>query len=840
MRVPAILFLFIVWLASTSTARSTDTARSSDETYLDGLRHRHLYRLAQTFCLEQLARSDLSEPRRGRFVVQLSRCFAEHALHTKPSDREPLWEQAIAVTERFTTDYPNSPSWPLARLQTALVYLAHGESLRRQIELISNPGPRKQQATESLRAAIKITKQLERFLGSQLRATARPSAKAGDRLDEKDLRWLQIHARFHHARALRNQGELFPMGSPDRVAALRSAIELFGPLAKLDDSQPLAWQSRVQMIACSRLMGNFVETKRQLQRWQDGTPSPATRTALQTQWLLLELSRHKVPAALHRIEQQERGQWYRDALWDDTVLQVFLSAAAAAAGNGDTTKAAAWRNRAAARLPHIQRYGSFWKSRAETLLARSMGHGSRTAGELRTLARAAAGFYRSGEIDEALKAYDRARGAANEQGAQDQYFDLSFTAAAIENERKHYTEAAKRFRALALAAPKHPRAAEAHLLAVFNRAQAARQRKPVVLDEYLAWLDEHIRMWPHAKSTDQARWWQGQVYEQQGKWDEAIAVLRGISPDHKQFLPALHELAECFSEKFAEGSATGEDLMAAAQEATAWFRQLVVGSDNRWPQRWSPNQLEAALIASRFMLKYTGDSQHAEEMLRQAFSQARGASESWNAAARGLLALALVGQRRTEEAIPLLEQLLDGTASQRLELLQGIERIETGDPSPPEALSSIRLKLAQSLESDQHTLSESQRRAWQLAWARSLSAAGQLDEAARRYAALLDIPGNNSTARYEYAQLLSRGNDHASLEQALALWREVLGRAKPQSQRWFEAKYQLARAHFHLGDSERAAKIIRLTQVLHPELGNPRLKAQFIELLTRCEQPSSP
>ncbi len=834
MQVAAFPLVLILWLAAT-VAQSAGTPHSADQRFVDGLRQRNLYRLAQTFCLKQLSRSDLSDEQRAQFVIQLSRSFAEHALHSKPNDREPLWQQAGAVAERFTTDYPDSPSWSLVRMQTALVFLARGESLRRQIELASDPGKRPQQANEYLRASIEITDQLDRLLTSQLRTIARPSAKPGGGLSEAELRWLQIHARFHRARASRNQGELFPLGSPDRVAALRSAIDRFKQLAKLDDSQPLAWKSRVAMIACFRLMGNFAEAQRQLQHWTTSTPPPWVRTALQTQWLLLNLSRQNVSAAIARIEQHEHGKWQRDPLWDDAVVQVFLAAAQSASTSGNARQAATWRNRAAGRLRYIERHGLFWVHRAEARLARSVLNDSHTPGELQTLARAAAGFYRSGEFNEAMKAYDRARDTAKKQGNQDQFFDLSFTAAAIEQQRKHVAEAAKRFRALALAVPNHSRAAEAHLMAVYNSAQAARQEKPVVLDEYLLWLDEHIRTWPHSESANQARWWQGRVYKQQGKWGAAIAVLRGISPEHEQFIPALDEMAECYDEQFAAAAAKGEDVRASAQQAAQWFQQWVVGADNHWPERWSPTHLEAALIAARFMLTYTGDPLHAEAMLRQAISQSSNASESWKVRANGLLALALAGQGRSEEAIPLLEPLIESAAVQRLELLLGLQRLDITNASS-KALSSIRLKLAQSLEGDQHTLTVTQRRDWQLAWARALVAAGQRDKAARRYAALVDTQGDNDTARHEYAQLLARSDNRGSLEHSLTLWRGILRRADPQSERWFEAKYQLARAHFQLGDQERAAKIIRLTQVLHPELGNPKLKAQFIELLARCEQ----
>lgn len=828
-----IMLLFLA--VAVPALQAAEPQGTADQQFIDGLRERHLYRLAQTFCLEQLARTDLSEARRAQLVVQLSQSFAEHALHTKPGERDPLWQQAAKVTEQFATEYPESIQWPKVRLQTALVYLAHGESLRRQLELSSKPGDLPEKAYDSLRAAIDITDQLDQMLDSRLRAVSRPSSVPHEEFSEGELRWLQIQAQFYRGLASRNQGELFPMGSPDRVAALRSAIERFEALSKLDDSQAMAWKSRVEMIACYRLMGNLAEAGRHLQHWTASEPPAVVQTELQTQGLLLDLAQDNLTAAVKRIQQHEQDDWQRTAEWDDAVLQVCLAVSTAAAAQGDVAQATAWRNQAVARLPQIARHGQFWKRRAETQLARSVSNDVQSPDELQTLVRAAAGFYRSGEFDEAVAAYDRARVAANQQGQSDQFFDLSLTAAAIEQEQDHHAAAAKRFRELSLAVPGNDRAAEAHMTAVYNCAQAARAHRPVVLDEYLAWLDEHIRTWPEAASSDQARWLLARVYQQQGQWDQAIATLQGISAENEQFVPALKLLADCYEAKIAATTEAGEDASSTATEATQWFKQLVVGSDNRWPERWSPAHREAALLAAQFLLLHSNDPRGAEQLLQQAMSQAGGATEAWTAKANGLLALSLAGQGRSDEAIPLLEQLLNAPAEQRLELLLGLEGLGRGNASSSNELSAVRLKLAQSLEPDQHTISVEERRQWQLAWARALAAAGQTEDASRRYAALLEAQSDNQAAQYEYAQLLADSSDRASLQRALKLWLDVLAGADPQSQRWFEAKYHLARTHFQLGDPGRAAKIIRLTQVLHPELGTPQLKQQFTELLARCQ-----
>src|SRR5581483_5227998 len=101
-------------------------------------------------------------------------------------------------------------------------------------------------------------------------------------------------------------------------------------------------------------------------------------------------------------------------------------------------------------------------------------------------------------------------------------FDAAFTAAAIEQERGKHAEAAKRFRQLSLDQPKLSRAADAHLLAIFNQAQTLSGAPPAALEEYARWLEEQSTNWPSEAVTNQARLWLGRLREQQQAWPAAI------------------------------------------------------------------------------------------------------------------------------------------------------------------------------------------------------------------------------------------------------------------------------------------------------------------------------
>ena len=57
-------------------------AQSFDARFLDGLRERQLFSLAEKFCRDRLARPALPEPRRAELSIELSRCLTEEAWKT--------------------------------------------------------------------------------------------------------------------------------------------------------------------------------------------------------------------------------------------------------------------------------------------------------------------------------------------------------------------------------------------------------------------------------------------------------------------------------------------------------------------------------------------------------------------------------------------------------------------------------------------------------------------------------------------------------------------------------------------------------------------------------------
>ena len=77
-------------VALLAAAAGAVRAEPSDEAFIEGLRARRLFSLAETYCRDRLAEADLSDPDRAELVIELARTYAQHALNTSPAERGPL------------------------------------------------------------------------------------------------------------------------------------------------------------------------------------------------------------------------------------------------------------------------------------------------------------------------------------------------------------------------------------------------------------------------------------------------------------------------------------------------------------------------------------------------------------------------------------------------------------------------------------------------------------------------------------------------------------------------------------------------------------------------------
>jgi len=550
----------------------------------------------------------------------------------------------------------------------------------------------------------------------------------------------------------------------------------------------------------------------------------------------LALAADNLPDALAIVAQGRNIKEQSSPQLDYAFLETYLAAWRLASRQGGGDQAKHWQSKAGGQVRLMDElYGPYWTRRAEMLLARYV-RAAPGDGDLAMLVRAAESSFRSGRPDESIEAYRRAARSALEQGNTARAFELRYIAASIEHQRGRHAAASAAYAELAREMPTNPAAAEAHLLAIYHAAQLAREAPGDPLGSYEKMLQEHLRMWPDGPAVDQVRRRLGRLREHRGDLGGAVEAYRSISPVQPDFLADVEAVERCCKRLIENRKAAGEPIGQIATDAATWFESLVVGPGGRLPQRWSPVQRYAALAAARMLLDYTDKGYaRAERILSSAIKGAADAPADWKSSAQALLVYSLAGGGRIAEASNVLGSLSAGPPQELLTLLEGLGRVGAKSPNNLRSqLADLQLRAVDVLRPRSAALDASARRRIERITAEALAAAGRTSEAIRAYKGLAKSYPRNAQVQEAYASLLSGQGDRVSLQAALSKWRELEKHSAAGSDRWFRAKYSEALIHYRLGDRKKAAKIITLLKLLHPELGGPAMKTQFEELLARC------
>lgn len=825
------LAILACWpLASTQAAEA-----GHDEAFLAGLRARRLFRLAESYCQEQLDRTDLSPARQATLVIELSRTLAEHALQSKPEAAQQHWDQASDVIARFVAQHANHPRLALVQTQDALILLARGELLTQQAAVLANPAAVLEEARTHLRGAIRQLQKLDTAVDEGLRRAGNP--KNDDELSEREWYHLQTNIRYQWARAFRNQGLTYPPESPDRTDCLGQATQLLQPLAQRESDEALVWDSRLDLIQCARLQGDLAMAERFIHACEQDRLLPAEfALRVRAERIRLHLAEQQIAKALAQVVIDPAKMGFHSIAYDNAALEATLIGWRTATENKDEAEAALLQKQAAQLVLAIREvHGPYWGRRAATLEASYVGSAKGTT-DPAALARAADQFYLGGQLDEAIAGYERAREQALAASQPTLAFELGYKAAAIDHKRQKHKEAAERFLKIALAAKELPRAGEAHLWAIYHTGQLARQAEPPDLSGYEALLKSHLELWPKDPSTSQALLWWGRLDEARSAWEAALDHYRQIAVSDPRFATALEGMQRVAEHRMRELEDKAESTDAWANQCAETFASILTGGSQRYPERYGDVERQLALASARLWLTSSvAKYDQAARVLEAALQGSPDAPAEWLASAQSSLVLALAGMGKHAEAIELLSKTTGGKAGELLITLDGLSQIAAdGSPEVRRSLATLQLRSIELLEEKVADLTPAQRQMLDLTFARASAQVENPQKALAIYAALVKTYPKDARMQEEFALLLLEQGEATSLQAALGRWQDLERGSKPGSDRWLRAKYYLALTHFKLGEKEQAAKLIDILEVLHPELGGATWKRRFQTLRSDC------
>ena len=445
-------------------------------------------------------------------------------------------------------------------------------------------------------------------------------------------------------------------------------------------------------------------------------------------------------------------------------------------------------------------------------------------------------LYRTGQSDEALAAYDRAQEDALAAHDNETAFSAGYRAATVEHQRKRYQAAAERFRKLAIDLPKHNKAAGAHLLAIYDTAQLAREQPKRDSAGYLELLKEHLTHWPSGATAVQARLWLGSLYESRRQWRDAMSCYQDVALQPSKAVEAVAGVVRSCAQWLATMPA-GEARQQAADEAIQWFEQYIVNARGEEIKPWPPASREAALAAARLWLAEVPHGfMQAHEVAAAALEKSPDAPAEWKNSIGIIKVAALARQGRVSEAAAALDKITAGLPRELQLLMDQLSQAAApATVDRRQEIARLQLRVGEMLRGH-HGLDGPARIHMEITCARALVELRQSDKAVAALERLVTEFPTSAEVREELASVLTASGAPGDLQKALASWQELARKTKPGSERWFRANYGLAEVQLLTGKPSQARRTIKATQASHPNLGGAEMKGNFLMLLKKSEQ----
>lgn len=797
---------------------------SADVRMIAGLRQRQLFELAEKYAAERLVAPDQDPAERSVLAGELIRTFAAHALNSPTPQRNRWWTAAERVPVEYSKQFGGDPRQIIVAAQGALAALAQAEQIRQESELGAAGAETVEQTQAILRRSIA---QLEGLLAEAKRLTIAADLQRGTPgLSAEELTGLSRNLQFELARALENQALTYPPESLDRINSLTQALQTLEPLAKLGEQSPISWPSRLAKIRALRLLQRYAEADAAIQVLAAESPPVDVLLKGKAEQVQLALDAGQLDVAQKLISQGRSLQGATAAELDFAYFLTYVALWQAAANNGDAA-AQKWQAQASAVIRDLEQlYGAYWARRAELVLTQNAQ--SAGAKDIELLQRTADGYFRRGQLEDALATYDRAAAVAAEEKETEREFRLRQTAAAVLAKLQRYADASKRLRQLANLFPSQTGADETHLTAAYYQSLAMRSDPTLDPKPYVDQLREHLIRWPTGETANTARLWLAQYQLAAGSAGEALATLLPIPANYDKAAETAALAAMAIRQRFAAASGKGELLPQDVAKAQKFLESYALTSPSAEARR------TAAEAMAELLLFYADNGYAtAQSMIRVALQGSPEAPADWRNRMQSLLVVALAGGGDEQGAAAALADVSGGEPEKLFQVIAALEQISRNAGGDARAkLARLQLQAIAQLKPRASQLAAAQQAKLQKLEAEALAASGDRTTALAELRRVVQAQPKDVGLQVALAELLADGGTPEERREALNIWRLIGARmSQPQSDRWYQAKYESARLQIALGEKAEAAKLLQYLQTLYPDLGGPQWKPKFTQLI---------
>ena len=855
-QISALLISAVVLFAGSNSAGAE---ASAVQRYYAGLRQRGLFDLAEGAALRQLA-SAVPAERRAVLAAELAITFAEHAKYLQGEEQADLWRRAEATLEDAVAVAQPPERWRLELVRGELE-LSRGETLRWLAELIPEQPAYWQRAEAALAAAAEQLAAVEASLTQAMRsAVIRQALPAGSAADLAEWR---TQARLSLGIAEMERARLLP--AEQRGPLLTAAAAHLSPVAGGPDRAAAAWRATVLLADVARLSGDFDLARRRLAALDLALLPEAAKDAVAAVSAALLVDENRPDKALELLLGYRRLRGQLSGELRLLQLQALLSAAAMMQQLDRVEEAAALYAQVETVVGWVEtEQGGYWAYRAR-LRARSAEAAMRFGADVVAKMTVAQAKLAAGQTDAALAGYAEAIALAADR--PEVAASLADTRARVLLQAGRFAEAEAAFHEVARDFSTTPSAAPAHLLSAVALGRLY-EGSPgdASRTAYMARLEEHRQRYAGTATAAEATWRLGRFQENRRQYSLAIPLFRTLIQDNAKRAVARAALARCYDELLgflaAERRAAATPAIAAVRDAqfvnwsttaVAELTPLVASLPGR-VEPLSAQEAELGLRAARILARVpaslASDAPSADrviETLVRAAAVAHPADETafWSSlreTLRPLQIASLAARGETQQAAALVGQMGEASPRDVLATLRGLSNLPPA--TSPEPLSKPRRadlirQTASLLARQRAELSPSDVRELDEALAQADLLEGNATAAAIRFKQLLAQRPDDKLLLERAATALLGSAETATREQALDYLQRLENLERSGTAAWLAVRCQRIAALAATGDLPQARKLLGVTRILHPQLGDTASQRAFAELESTLDNRST-
>jgi tetratricopeptide (TPR) repeat protein len=830
----------------------------SDKKLVAGLRRRRLFELAEKFCLEKMQTKNLSAVDQVEIANERIRTQTARAVVSPTAGRASQWGQVDSIVVQFEKEFPQHPRMMLIKTQLAMSKLARAKLLQQEIAAEMSAPTAQETAISTLAEARAIFTKLEIAAQKQFESQ-RNQAVPPEAIGQAQLQTLGSNVKYQLATANLIAAQLYPEDDElNRIAALNEVLRRLSEVQReTSDAKFLWWQTKVDEIACLRLLGQYpqaVTLANSIQR--DETPV-AIKQSLFKQQALLALKTSDT-AMLTKMWDKSKSFASRSPEFEIARLRLLMGLV----GNTIDQEKEKWLQTASALTKDIsQRHGGYWHRRAELVLIGDSATGVAASGnstgndgpttasdtEVDMIGRIADQAKRKGNLDDAIKGYLRASSQSFAINQSEQGVVYAYRAGEILEQQQKFGDAAKILVETSIANPTVTMSPSVHLRGCWQMGQRAKSKtnqadsseSDAFKKEFVKQLELHVNTWPNSKTVDQARFWLAAQYQSQSQWRSAVETYLKINPADSRFGEGVENASRCAAAELNEVDVSvRKPLRSAAKSVAEPFKAAFVAamSADDVESSISIANARAHVANALAQLELSYDLERADLTIARlnGVLEQVDLEDEIQATVRHWLAIAYAsevgGESQADESFGQTQSTSNGLAK---ELVSTIDRLaERAGQKQIKSLMKIKLEVVDRQLSESI---ESAKLRWQLERAKTLGRLERYPESIDLFESLVKQHPNDGSIIVPFARTLRLDERAESQAKAISQWRKIAARSKPQTSLWFQAKYNVAELLIESGNKPEANKLLQYIKTIPPGWDESPLKLKFEKLLIKSQ-----